>query len=63
MIYKWESKMNKCPIPKCDDCDVKLQPVYFKEIDEFGTEHIKCDYLICPICLRKIIVDDSFDLS
>ena len=53
----------KCPIPKCDECDIKMEPIYFKEIDEFGTEHIKCDYLICPICLRKIIVDDSFDLS
>lgn len=53
----------KCSIPNCEYCNVELKPIYTEVEDEFGEKHIICDYLICPLCLRRMIVDDTFDLS
>ena len=55
---------------KCEDCEVRLEPVYFREresyIDSYGhliwtgRSRIAVDYLICPICLKRFIVDGDF---
>lgn len=55
---------------ECNKCGVKLKPIYFIEEEEklYEGTYIKTgrvrkavDYLICPYCLDKFTVDDSFD--
>lgn len=55
---------------KCKDCGVKLEPIYFREKESYldsyghyietGRSRIAVDYLICPECLKKFIVDGDF---
>lgn len=54
----------------CDECDVILEPVWFIEEEYITSGGIMCrtgrkrravDYLICPCCLKKQCVDESFD--
>ena len=54
----------------CSECGVEYEPVWFTE-DEYeiiggsrfktGRKRRAVDYLICPCCLNKHCVDDSFD--
>lgn len=54
----------------CEDCGVELEPVWFIE-EEYrtvngsmwrtGRKRRAVDYLICPVCLVKHCVDDTFD--
>lgn len=54
----------------CDYCGGTLQPVYFNE-EETVVEHgcmrktgryrRAVSHLVCEICLKDFIVDDSFD--
>lgn len=54
----------------CPECDIELEPVWFIE-EEYKTEcgimyktgrkRRAVDYLICPCCLQKQCVDDSYD--
>lgn len=57
----------------CSDCGVKLEPVFFIDEEEeispvyphsrikTGRTRRAVDYLVCPICLCRECVDDSFD--
>lgn len=54
----------------CSKCNIPLDPVWFTETEynvEYGIRHKTgrkrkaVDYLICPNCLSKVCVDDSFD--
>lgn len=52
----------------CDNCGVKLAPVWFKEEERdnktnalTGRTRIAVDYLYCKSCLKKFCVDDTFD--
>ncbi len=60
--------MNK--FGKCLTCNVDLEPVYFEEKEsklyentliETGRVRTAVDYLVCPCCGERFIVDDSFD--
>lgn len=60
--------MNK--FGKCSDCNVDLEPVYFIEKENklfentwvsTGRVREATDYLLCPCCGMKVMVDDSFD--
>lgn len=54
----------------CENCKVKLEPVYFREresyIDSYGhlvwtgRSRRAIDYLVCPVCLKRYIVDGEF---
>ena len=54
----------------CSECGCTMEPVFFTE-DEYktsngslyktGRKRLAVDYLICPCCLTKECVDDSFD--
>lgn len=55
---------------KCSICNVDLEPVYFEEKErklyegayiETGRVRTAVDYLLCPCCGERFIVDDSFD--
>lgn len=55
---------------KCPICGENLEPVYFQEdglqlyegsVIETGRVRTIVDYLVCPHCDQKQIVDDSFD--
>lgn len=55
----------------CPDCEVELEPVWFTEEEyktnmfghqyKTGRKRRAVDYLVCPCCLKKSCVDDSFD--
>ena len=55
---------------QCENCGTDLEAVWFEE-EEYETAHgvryktgrkrRAVDYLICPICLERECVDDSFD--
>lgn len=54
----------------CSRCNIPLEPVWFMEKEikhnngiriETGRKRQACSYLICPKCLRKECVDDTFD--
>lgn len=54
----------------CNECGVEYEPVWFTE-EEYvtsggimvrtGRKRRAVDYLICPCCLKKQCVDDSYD--
>ena len=55
----------------CSHCNSKLEPVWFTEEEtkiyrqtgglyKTGRKRRNVDYLICPICLHKECVDDTF---
>lgn len=54
----------------CEECQTPLEPVWFTE-DQYviiggyrcktGRQRTACSHLICPCCLKKYVVDDSFD--
>lgn len=55
---------------KCSGCTLELVPVWFTEKEykvsngtlyETGRTRRAVDYLICPQCMSKYAVDDSFD--
>lgn len=57
---------------RCPDCNTELEPVYFTEEERtvFEKANVKTgrvreavDYLLCPLCGTRFIVDDSFDTS
>lgn len=62
--------MKKLDCGFCERCGTELEPVYFREeesyIDEYG--HLMrtgrtrraVDYLVCPNCLKRYIVDGDF---
>lgn len=62
--------LNKPDCGYCDCCGNELEPVYFREeetyFDDFnrliktGRSRIAVDYLICPNCLERFIVDGDF---
>ena len=55
----------------CERCGSELEPVYFREkesyIDSYGhliwtgRSRIAVDYLACPRCLKRHIVDGDFE--
>lgn len=51
----------------CEECYSDLEAVWFidEEMDEYGhktgRKRHAVDYLICPYCLDKYCVDDSYD--
>lgn len=55
----------------CDICKCPLEPIWFVEeeytIDKYknqiktGRKKHAVDYLICPNCLKRYCIDDSFD--
>ena len=56
----------------CENCNEPLEPVWFTEeetvVDNYshmiyhtGRTRRAVDYLVCPCCLKKFCVDDSFD--
>ena len=57
---------------ECCECGTPLEPIWFIQ-DEYNTidgcmyktgrKRRAIDYLICPYCLCKECVDDSFDES
>lgn len=61
---------NKQDFGMCDDCGVELEAVWFMEkefrtVNSFmirtGRKRRAVDYLICPCCLKKQCVNDSYD--
>lgn len=55
---------------ECSNCGAELEAVWFTEYEyktnqgimyKTGRKRRAVDYLICPICMRKECVDDSFD--
>ena len=55
---------------KCKDCNIDLEPVWFEEEEykiEYGRKYRTgrkrkaVSHLICPYCMKKYVVDDSFD--
>ena len=63
--------MKELKTGECKDCGVRLEPIYFREkefyIDSYGDwiktgrSRIAVDYLICPVCLERYIVDRDFE--
>lgn len=62
--------MKKSDFGICEDCGVELEAVWFTEYEyrtingsmyRTGRYRNAVDYLICPMCLNKQCVDDSFD--
>lgn len=45
----------------CEVCGSKIQIIYFKDIDPNKGTWMRADYMYCPSCDKRIIVDDSFD--
>lgn len=54
----------------CEECQTSLQPVWFTEHEykthdgyQYRTGRVRraVDYLICPCCLKRYCVDDSYD--
>ena len=50
----------------CEDCNTEIEPVYFLEKEyrnrlPTGRVRNAVDYLVCPVCLKKTCVDNSFD--
>lgn len=55
----------------CENCGYQLEPEYFLDEETIvtrdgylyktGRVRTAVDYLICPNCLAKYCVDDSFD--
>lgn len=54
----------------CSECGTPLEPVWFTEeeyktvngcIFKTGRKRRAVDYLVCPNCFHKEIVDNSFD--
>lgn len=54
----------------CEECNVPLEAVWFKEEETVvengcmyhtGRYRRAVDYLICPCCLHRECVDDTFD--
>jgi hypothetical protein len=54
----------------CKYCYTQLEPVWFEDMEEVYENGHQCqtgrwrkavDYLICPNCLKKECVDDTFD--
>ena len=45
----------------CEDCGTQMEPVWFTDRRNDGKRRLAVDYLICPCCLTKQCVDDSFD--
>ena len=63
-------EINNNKYGNCCRCDAPLQPVWFTEEEyrtkyghmyKTGRKRSAVDYLICPVCLHKECVDDSFD--
>lgn len=62
--------MNNSMYGECSECGTPLEPVWFIE-EEYKTingcmfktdrKRRAVDYLICPCCLQKACVDNSFD--
>lgn len=55
---------------ECSNCGAELEAVWFTEEEyktiqgtmcKTGRKRRAVDYLICPICMQKECVDDSFD--
>lgn len=55
---------------QCSYCGANLEPVYFIEEEtkiecgvlyKTGRKRRAVNYLVCPICLHKECVDDTFD--
>lgn len=63
--------MTKNKYGLCDECNIPLQPGECAILDEkvlsngyyinTGRQIFTVGYLICPICLKRFVVDDSFD--
>lgn len=53
--------MNKEIDMTCEDCRSKIQIIYFKDVDPIKGIWMRVDYMYCPGCDKRIIVDDSFD--
>lgn len=53
--------MNKETNMICEDCGSKIQIIYFKDVDPIKEIWMRADYMYCPGCDKRIIVDDSFD--
>ena len=55
----------------CPDCDAELEPEWFVDEEyqttrdgymfKTGRTRLAVDYLVCPSCLSRHCVDDSFD--
>ena len=55
---------------QCSDCNCELEAVWFEEEEikmeyglliKTGRKRNAVDYLVCPCCLNRYCVDDSFD--
>lgn len=53
--------MNKETDMICENCGSKIQIIYFKDVDPIKGIWMRADYMYCPGCDKRIIVDDSFD--
>lgn len=62
--------MNNSIYGECCECGTSLEPIWFIEEEhkveygcmyKTGRKRRAVDYLICPYCLHKECVDDSFD--
>lgn len=62
--------MNNSIYGECCKCGTSLEPIWFIEEEnkveygcmyKTGRKRRAVDYLICPYCLHKECVDDSFD--
>ena len=45
----------------CEKCGSEIQIVYFRDVTATDGTWMRGDYLYCPVCDKKFIVDDSFD--
>lgn len=50
----------------CESCNSELLPAWFTQEEvmngyKTGRTRQAVDFLVCPVCLKKYIVDDSFD--
>ena len=53
--------MNKETNMICEDCGSKIQIIYFKDVDPVKGIWMRADYMYCPCCDKRLVIDDSFD--